>query len=82
MKRMISVLTVAALMVAMLVGSAMPAFADAKPQADDNNCQGNTVSHISPELNPGQLAKLVLEPDDFGNAGDVNKYIKDFCQSI
>ena len=47
MKRLLFRLVVVAVMAAMMVASAMPAFADANRNA--NNCQGSVISGVLPQ---------------------------------
>ena len=51
MKRIFLVLTVALVMAAMVVATAVPAFADANPNA--HNCQGSAVSGAVPQNTQG-----------------------------
>jgi hypothetical protein len=77
MRRIFSVLAVAALMAAMMVTTALPAFADKGGVPNENACHGqNNKALNSFGLTPPETAQLF----GFDNAGDYNKLInKDFC---
>ena len=61
MRRIISVLVVAALMAAMMVVTALPAFADAGGLSNENACHGQALSGFAKNgAPPGQFQK------DFG----------------
>ncbi len=47
MRRMMTLVTVVVVMAAMMVASAMPAFADANRNA--NNCEGSVISGVLPQ---------------------------------
>jgi hypothetical protein len=64
LKRILSVLAVAALMAAIMVASAMPALAAA---SDNSSCKGQVFSDI---LEPGDKGELVSESaKEFGGLG-------------
>ena len=73
MKRTISVLAVLAVMAAMLVASAMPAFAAANPTA---NCVGQLASDLnrSPFFPPGGGGKEVSETAKAGATGELASF--------
>ncbi len=52
MRRMMSLVVVAALMVSVMVAMALPAFADAKPPKA--SCLGVRISNFAPEHSSGQ----------------------------
>ena len=77
MKRMLMVLTVALVMAAMMVATAMPAFADAGGVPNENACAGQ-VNKLDNQrgFTPAEIARA--KPRLFGNAGDVEKFIRIF----
>jgi hypothetical protein len=64
-----------------MVASAMSVLPDAQPNCNGKNCHGVIASGLSPEANPAKFAKADPD-DDFGNAGDLKKAIKDFCATL
>ena len=63
MKRILLVVSVAALMVAMLVATAMPAFAAPPDRTDDKQCKGGNPNCVT--ANPGGQPKGASQTDQF-----------------
>ena len=80
MRRILSVLTVAALMAAMMVITALPAFADKGGAPNDDACHGQIVSSLaSGGITPPEAAEGSSPPRE--NAGEYNKDIKEYRAS-
>ena len=77
MRRIFSVLAVTALMVAMLVASAMPAFA----ASDNASCVGQSASFLN-SLRPGLGGAAIRQLAHFGLVADQAQANKDDCPAI
>ena len=73
MRRILSVLSVAALMAAMLVAMAMPAFGAASPEA---NCIGEAASHQEPGTKGQVVSHEATRPGDEGVGEEVSSATK------
>jgi hypothetical protein len=77
MRRIFSVLAVTALMVAMLVASAMPAFA----ASDNASCVGQSASFLN-SLRPGLGGAAIRQLAHFGLAANQAQANKEDCPAI
>ncbi len=77
MQRIISVLAVTALMVAMMVASAMPAFA----ASDNASCVGQSASSLN-SLRPGLGGAAIGQLAHFGLVADQAQANKEECPAI
>ena len=82
MRRMLLVMSVAALMVAMIVATAMPAFAQGRSATAPNCEKGNDTAFFSPgEENRSNQADSSLDKNQFGtdNLGNDKNPNAAFC---
>ena len=81
MRRIMLVATVAALMAAMMVAMAMPAFADEGGVPDQNACQGQVISTLNTGYGstPKETAEVASPffPGQIENVGDFTKLVRE-----